>query len=292
MMRARRLVAAVGAALIILTNAVALGGAAWNRSGAGEGTLRLSQRELTLPNVPVAGNENSGLSLQLRWRTLAPQDVHDGGYDTYNQGGGHAEWLTPAKLRELGFDVADVAGGRAFNEDSWGHRQLAREVYLVLELDGPAYRESLRRVALAEAAASQPQRPATGPRWPTPAQWGREVGSRLFAVDAGLDRGALRARYPDRSMYAIVQGQVELRAGGRRGDTVGGRIEALPGEQIDVPLRCRAVFEGLSSNYFAMPADMTPFEATVRFGQRLEPWLVDARRAPAAPAASAASGAS
>ena len=34
------------------------------------------------------------------------------------------------------------------------------------------------------------------------------TGSRLFIVDAGLDRTRLRQRYPDRAHYAIVHGTI------------------------------------------------------------------------------------
>src|SRR5262249_7534266 len=60
---------AVGAVLVALTNAVALGGAAWNRSGE-ESRLRLTQRELVRPYIWYGNRENSGMSLELTWRAL------------------------------------------------------------------------------------------------------------------------------------------------------------------------------------------------------------------------------
>src|SRR5262249_62066632 len=60
---------AAGAVLVALTNAIALGGAAWNRSGE-ESRLRLTQRELVRPYVWYGNRENSGRSLTLTWRAL------------------------------------------------------------------------------------------------------------------------------------------------------------------------------------------------------------------------------
>ena len=55
-----------GMLLILLTNAVALLGVAYNRSGTPESRLTLSQRELQLPYGAMT--EDSGLTLQIRWR--------------------------------------------------------------------------------------------------------------------------------------------------------------------------------------------------------------------------------
>ncbi len=64
--------------------------------------------------------------------------------------------------------------------------------------------------------------------------------SRLFAIDAGLDRDALRAKYPDRTTYAIVRGQV--RAIPRTSDAEpAGAISALSAGEINVPQRLRGV---------------------------------------------------
>ena len=52
----------IGALLVIvLTNAVALGGAWWNRSGEAESRLELSQRELRVPYRGI-DRESSGLA--------------------------------------------------------------------------------------------------------------------------------------------------------------------------------------------------------------------------------------
>jgi len=59
-----------GLGLIALTNAIALSGVVYNRSGDPEATLRLTQRELRTPYRWYGNRENSGLALSLVWRVL------------------------------------------------------------------------------------------------------------------------------------------------------------------------------------------------------------------------------
>jgi len=61
-----------GLGLIALTNAVALVGVTYNRSGEPEAKLSLTQRELRTPYRWYGNRENSGLALSLIWRVLNP----------------------------------------------------------------------------------------------------------------------------------------------------------------------------------------------------------------------------
>jgi hypothetical protein len=63
-----------GLALILLSNAVALGGAWYNRQGEAKSRLLLSERELWRSHDGPR-RENSGLSLNLDWRT--PRDPEE-----------------------------------------------------------------------------------------------------------------------------------------------------------------------------------------------------------------------
>ena len=64
--RAHTLIA--GAALIVLTNAIALVGVAYNRSGEPDSTLTLTRRELQMSYRWWRDRENSGIALRLLWR--------------------------------------------------------------------------------------------------------------------------------------------------------------------------------------------------------------------------------
>jgi hypothetical protein len=275
----RRLLPAAGLALIVLTNAVALGGVAWNRSGEPDSHLALDERELGMSwRSARPDSENSGLSLDLRWRCLPAPMPRRHGIANYDSDA--PAWLDATKMGELGFDVHASELAPPFDRSPRRREHLAREVWLVLELDGPAYRQALaERAKEAEAAASQPA-PTASERMPQRAPEDVEDhGSRLFAIDAGLDRDALRARHADRTKVAIVRARVSPRLD-RDGAIDSGRIDALSIEQVNVPLRLRPVFDGLETEgYTSRPHHR--FEATVDFGRRAEPWMADAHALPA-----------
>jgi hypothetical protein len=270
----RRHTFALGAALIVATNAVALLGVAYNRSGVPESELRLSQRELRPPYAWGMRKENSGLSLTLVWRAGEPY-------------GATAAWLDRGKLSELGFDVAQPATTPADRRHQ--ERLRSKVVYLVLELAGPAY-----QAALAAARERAEKRKADALAQPGDAKLKAQAdfsekqlfqeeheASRLIAVDAGLDAKALRAKYADRARYAIVHGRVRpmLEGGGAH---VGGYIAAVINDGVNVPLGMRKAFEGVPPRAYEFGARYAgpEIEATVAFGKRFEPWLVGVERKP------------
>jgi hypothetical protein len=256
---------ATGLALILATNAIVLAGIAYNRTGEPEAQLQLTEREFSTPYSWGFGRENSGLDLQLQWRVLPVESavrpgVLDYGYGGYDSGAG---WLDQKKLVELGFDPSPPARAQ---ERYYDDRALPRDVLLVLELDGPAYREALARAERNAKPDGSSQRYIDD---------ARNRHSRLFVVDAGLDRDALRAKFPDRARYAIVHGRIRLTWQSDRSATrVVGRVTELSVARLNVPLELRPVI-----------APAAAFEATVPFGRRLEPWLAAAKARPNKPAA-------
>lgn len=283
MNRSRSSILAAGIGLILLTNAVALGGVAWNRSGEPDSVLRLTGRELQRPHDWERDRENSGLVLALRWRTPG-QDVDSragmhAGDD--NAGGAHT-WLNETKLKTLGFDtrLRRRADGRPDIDRP-------REVLLVLEWNGPAYQQSLERErerASHEEAlrAAHPDNEEMARRAnAAKTRLAREENefSRLFVVDAGLDAMQLRSAYPDRSRYAIVRG--EVRPHGVITDkampALAGYVSGIYAERINVPLAFQPAFApGAASQQQGKAARAAPGEITVAFGRRLEPWIVGA----------------
>jgi hypothetical protein len=273
-----RNILAIGALLILLANAVALTGVYLNRNGEAESRLTLSQRELTTPWGWSMAKENSGLALSLNWRVIDPAVGEFGGYGF---SGGTPEWLDAAHMAALGFDTTLPADG-AFGSRRF-ERQLPREVLLVLELAGPAWQQALERArqnaarheaaGLANAGSKEFAEKAKRAQ----EQLKREEGtnSRLFAIDAGLDRAALRARYADRGRYLILKGTVRPRLATQDKKTrVTGYVSALAVTQINVPHALRPVLEPALRNHKRTADDPAPrFEAAIAVGQRLEPWI-------------------
>jgi hypothetical protein len=270
-----------GAGLIALTNAVALLGVVYNRAGTPEATLRLTQRELGASYV-WHESENSGRSMVLRWRVLNEPSNEATSYYNWRYGGsgGTPSWLDEAKMRSLGFAMPASDSERDLGRYQ---KQLARDVFLVLELDGPAYRRSLELAT--EYAAREEARLKALPGdkgLNTRAKNAREAldwetrrNTRLFIVDAGLDAAALRAKYSDTTRYAIVHGQV---GPVRRDARNAGAVSALAIESIHVPFALRALFDKSALSEYDERTDKQPFEATVAFGKRLEPWIIDAQK--------------
>lgn len=260
----------LGLALILLSNAVALAGVYYNRSGPPESSLTLSERELRLPysDWGLGQEENSGRSLELVWRRGGDEVALD--------------WLSEEKLQAMGFQLPERQA------DGWPaelRRPRARSVWLVLELDGPAYRRQVQaaREALGEAEARLELRPddeeLRRQRQQRQDQLAREErhDSRLFLVDAGPEAAALRQAYPDRQRYVLLAGRLSpYYLGGQPEPRLGAGI-ALENRRVSVPYALREVFAGWQPGG-GYREDGRQVRAQVAFGRRHEPWMVDARR--------------
>ncbi|MGH8703341.1 MAG: DUF4824 family protein, partial [Burkholderiales bacterium] len=149
-----------GLALIALTNAIALGGVAWNRSGEPESVVKLTQRELGQSYWSISDRETGGMELSVRWRVVTTVP-HESFYPDHY---GAPEWLDREKLAALGFDVSRRPDARRRYQ-----RLLPREALVVLEIDGPARQKALERArarAEQEAAKAAAGKGKTGPGSP------------------------------------------------------------------------------------------------------------------------------
>lgn len=272
----------LGLGLIALVNAIALGGAAWNRSAV-DSRLALGERELHAPYAYGLEREDSGVSLVIDWQVAPSADgIEDigaaPGWLPYDYARTPA-WLDASRLQALGFDVIPPAtdAGRA-------PRQRDRTAWLALELDGPAYQQHVAR-AVAHLRKATAKLAATGDQGDRQLleaarerlQRARTGDSRLFVIDAGADGQALRARYPDRRRYAIVEGIVSLawtRADEHAAWRAQGGIDRLRVAQVHVP-RAQVAALGAAARprtgYEDPPAP--PFSATLVHGRRGEPWI-------------------
>jgi hypothetical protein len=277
----RKHILLAGLLLILLANAVALLGVAYNRSGQAESQIVLTQRELESPSWWRYGAEDSSLSLRLRWRVLSSDEGgHRQVWPTYYYGS--PDWLDDQKLREFGFDLPATKDERRYS-----YRERQREVLLVLEHNGPAYQQALQRARefLAREQAvfdAMPGNKEFERRLKTAQEsLAREEheNSRLFVVDAGLDAATLRTKYPARDRYLILTGRITplyRRSDRSLADQWGGYISGIQNERVNVPLELRAIFDSARTVNKPGSVNGAPFEAIVAFGRRHEPWLVSA----------------
>ena len=264
-----------GIALIVVANAAALLGVAYNRSGEPDSMLRLSQRELPIPYGWRVGSENTGVALNLRWRVVVREREDTRGYGHGNYGS--PSWLDEAKLALLGFDVPT-------DKKSVHARQLTKEVLLVLELDGPVRELMLARArhhlakeeALLLVNAGKKEFEGRVKSAKNNLEKEENKNSRLFVIDGGHDRDALRALYPDQKRYAIVRGRVQSRLIKQNDEQqLVGYISGLVMDRINVPLEFQQVI-GKMPQSGRQEAEQRTYAFNVAFGKKLEPWIVAA----------------
>ncbi|QRY81723.1 DUF4824 family protein [Pseudomonas sp. PDNC002] len=261
-----------GVGLIVLVNAVALGGVAWNRSAEPDSLLRLSQRELSRNSDWY--KENSGLSLRLFWRVPSREE------DANRHNPGWQPPVTAQAMAELGFampEQVDDNSARRFD------RQQSRAALLVLELDGPLYQRELQlaRKHLEEAqqaaeAAPGNEKLAFELKYSRNALESEEKrATRLLLKDVGADLAVLRNRYPDRQRYLIVHGLVRPVSNFHEHIwTLGGTASANGLDSINVPYTWRERLDAITTQpHRAADERAQPFIAEVAFGRRLEPWI-------------------
>lgn len=269
---------ALAAAAIVVTFAVQLALAAWNRSGE---TARL---------------EMSGASLSLP----RPDDSQEGEPLSLGLGAVLAIELSGEELAALGFPLGRMEGWR---KDESHRSPLERSLWVVLDTSPEAWESHLRRrqedLALREEALERRRRAAGGQWW-----WGERERQELerlrrgpgqpVVAAAGRDRDELRRRFPDQRRQAVLRGTVTASH-----DHLLERWRGQPRlavRELTVPLalhgRVRALideWEARSGGPERMEVDRAPaFRAVVAWGRRHEPWLVAVEPLPERPPGDAA----
>jgi hypothetical protein len=101
---------------------------------------------------------------------------------------------------------------------------------------------------------------------------GQPTRSRLVPVDAGLDREALIARYPNGRTHLIAPGFIGVREAGP------GAAGSLEGYLVNIDPRGIHVPTALAARLRRAYSRNPRFTISIRYGSRLEPWVVDASR--------------
>jgi hypothetical protein len=274
--------------LILVTNAVALGGVALNRSGAPEATLTLTERELPPGYV---GEEDTGLSLRLDWD--APV------------GGDPDEWLDRDRLRSLGFDCS-VAPDDPRAELHYG-KALPLQRYAVLEFEGDSWRRWLadqeKEIERLRARVARHDETARTVKEREARLAADRVGhSRLFLVDVGRDPAELRRLHPDRARFIVAPAvvRIDFSAGWKSPDgtvhppRLNGHVSEVLVQEIHVPLSLRPILDqirredektagaagwsSLERRYGPFAVHPPRYEVILSYGRRLEPWIAEIRR--------------
>ena len=270
-----------GIVLLVLTNAVVLGGVYYNRSGDDSRKIILTERELSLPYRYGRKRENSGIALRLNYRVVTGRKQK-----YYLSGSGTPAWFTREKLAELGYDVLSPADTK---QQRRAYKKLRdKEALLVLEYDGATYQSALASAQknLLEKQ-QQLERAPFNERYKSQLKHAKQLlereqtwNSRLFVIDVGGDEQALRKQYPDSKRHIIAAGKVGVSirtVKGRQWEAIG-TIRSLSIREITVPWKNRPLFEQiLDGPRKPHGLQQTPrYQVSVAYGKRLEPWVLDA----------------
>lgn len=265
----------LGFVVLLAANIIALLGVVSNRSGNPETLIELTERELRLPYK--VREENSGLALRLVWRIIG----EDEDYLSYGNWGSPV-WLNAQKLTELGFSIDDTVSSEETPQRE--KEPLPKEVFIVLEYNGKAYQEAVKRAEgvlenVEDSLKVNREDKEFRDRFKSAKERlerERTSESRLFAIDAGLDASKLRERYSDRAQFIITPGVARLtyHFNKKKREAVG-YISKISVENIYVSLKHRTVFDTIlaqdKSRQYELEAPRYLVE--LAYGSRFEPWI-------------------
>lgn len=286
----KRLVVSIG--LVLLANAVVLGGASLNRTGIPQTEITLTEREVPLDYGVFRDEENTGVSLRLEWKKI-----------TYgNPGQSYAlkwkklSWFDRKKLETIGYDCSVAPDDP--QASVYYKKMLPKEVFLVLEYEGHSWNTFLQKgeekLACKKKCFHEGGHPLKSFKWfQEEFHEQRTTASRLIVIDVGQDPASLRTRYPDASQFLIVRGLVQPRyitSENTNSDEsfppfVKGYVKEILINRIHVP---REFQEELKKLYQAkhkkndskrnryQPTEPT-YEVSLTFGSRYEPWITALR---------------
>jgi hypothetical protein len=264
----------IAVVIVVFVNSYVLFGVAYNRSGEPEATITLTERELPVESFweYSRGKENSGISLRLFWRRFPIWE-----YSNENSLS-DTTWFDKTKLESIGFrcsmPVTDPEAEIYYN------KQLSRKSFAVLEYDGGAWQEWLRR--------------ATEREKPKKVACYQETSSRLFVIDVGNDPERLRQLHPDRSKFIIVPAKVGLHyqrratePGQKREQPIlQGYIAEILVDEINVPYHLKRLLEEIRKTAVRERVEACgdamfqrrykpSYTVSLHVGRRYEPWIAD-----------------
>ena len=255
----------IGLIILIGTNLVVLGGAAYNRQSDATAQLTLTEREISLPYDNGVRDENSGISLSINWRT--PTRVNES-YYPYNS---RDVRITESELLALGFDQVDV------KDNYWVE---SRELYWAFEFDGALHKAEVKKAtekyqAALAAYEEQPNEANSHKKDESSKSLDREevTSSRLFFINASADYESLAATFSDQQNILIVKGLAKPYYNSHD-KYYSLKLKHLLVSSIMVPLEYAEIFTGLK-RMGGREVEIPRYVVDVKWGSRLEPWIVD-----------------
>ena len=260
-----------GLSLIVVTNLFVFSNILANRFLGEVNTLTLSERELKVPYNYGLHKEDSSLVLDINWR-VKHSDADGYWYNRQLP-------TTPEKIVSLGFQLPDESNSRRFTH------QLEQELYWLIEFDGSAYREVIKRLnAKIDAAKTQfeldghDESKKELKRLQELLEQELEVRSRLFVIDVAARPEALDLEEAT-DEYFIVVGRVKP---GVHYDYQSKEkpqpksyylhLRDMSVESIYVPL---AYSKGVRQKVKNQRNENIQYSLVVNWGSQYEPWVTD-----------------
>ncbi|SFC58919.1 DUF4824 family protein [Pseudoalteromonas denitrificans] len=253
----------IGLFIILTTNMIVLAGVVFNRSGEPSSELTLTERELSFPYSYDKG-ENSGISLNLHWRTPSKKNE-----DSYAYSSKEIE-ISQSKLVELGFEP--------FNSENkfWSESQT---LFWALEFDGNLYESELRKVQLNYQTAlkeyeSLSNKPNKHKKEKLKTRLDREKisNSRLFFVDVAADYEALASQFSDQKNILIVKGLTKPYFN-KKTKQYSLLLRQLVIKKIMISVEYANIFNSLSQKDWSGIKEPR-YKVDLKWGKRLEPWVL------------------
>jgi len=275
-------------AVIFLTNVFVFAGVYYNRSGEPDAELNLTERELPLARQE---EENTGMFFSLEWKM--PGFQAPGFYNS------EPAWLGKDILTQIGFRTDHPLQGA--DSHSYYHHQLPRPAWIVLEYDGPAWKQwesdandyVKEKIKKLNDEQDENKRKA-GQRQIDQVRHQLIAHTRLFAIDAGPDPQQLRQKYPNRHQHLISEGIVRINVSYyRKTDSpekkgkayLNGYITEIMIHSIHVPNSFRNFFQEHAPkrhySVYYLPKDKSPqdlkprYTVTLKYGKKYQPWITD-----------------
>jgi len=275
----------ITAAFLILVNMIVLAGVNYNRTGETNANLQLTERELSLPYRSYRQKENSGLALKLNWG-IVPAKLFTNNYRKYTLSSyGTPNWLTKDKLKELGIFIDSTKID--INVAVFDNRKLPAEAFIiVLEYNGKTFQTLLSKAEKdIQKLRNTVEKNQDDSDLIRQLKRGEESltqlktsESRLIAIDAGRNLQTLQEKYPDRSRYLMMRGELRRYWENRK---LSARINKLFISNIHLPLPYSEEVNKITNRETSTNRN-TKWKGEPRYrfelnvGQRLEPWVGEA----------------